>query len=181
MSIVREIFAFLAVLGCLFLVEGDGFQLPATNASSGLYRVSVEFKSGRDRFVLGEPIAVEVKIWNEAGFPVECPAVIGQPDKLNYRVDLLSPSRDGGTPSHSRATPVAFILLRAPGSGVWPIPPCFVQPGEFGKTTPFDLVKIFKLNQKGQYRVIYSRKLPNPMNRAVPIDVQSPEVLFTIE
>ena len=179
MSIVRRIFAFLAVLGCLFLVEGDGFQPPVTTASGPLYRVSVEFKGGKSRFALGEPIAVVVKIWNEAGFPVECPPLSGQADKLNYRVDLLS--REVGKPSQSGPSSVAFSSLRAPGSGGRPIPPCSIQPGEFGKTTPFDLVQIFRLDQRGQFRIIYSRRLPNPMNRADPIDVQSAEVLFTIE
>jgi hypothetical protein len=178
---IAMVYVALVLMICMFIRQGDAFQPPGTGTVTGPYRIAVEFDSGKSSFRSGEPILVSAKIWNASGFPVECPfeQVVHW---LFYTLDFVSPLPEGvSAPLRSRLKPVQLRRFGARGDVHGPVPPCLLSAGGFSRVPSFDLADRFKVNAPGQYRIVYSRRLSNPMNSAEWIDVQSPEIFFTVE
>ena len=169
----------IVLLSHAFSVGVAGFQFLDLGDASGPYRLVLAFDGGKRTFGLGEPIVVSAKIWNAAGFTLECP--IPRDHMMFYKVELFAVSSE-----MVKASPLWISVLldgrhwRGRADVSSPMPACFILPGEVYRAGSIRLSDVFRVNRKGQYRVIYSRVFPNPINRSEILRVWSQE-LFTIE
>ena len=169
----------LVLLSLLLSSDIKGFQVLELGDAQRPYRLALEFDSGKNIFGVGDPIIVSAKISNAAGFTLECPSPRDQ--MIFSKVELFAASSEVvNSLPHWISVPIDGRHWRGRADVSSPMPACSILPGEVYRAGSIRLSDVFRVNRKGQYRVIYSRVFPNPMNRSEILRVRSQE-LFTIE
>lgn len=182
---MRSLRQFVLAVGllCLGIRVAVTVQADDTGETTGPYRITAEIDGDRRVFQAKDGISVSAKLWNASGFGLPCdfPFV-----PLNfYTVHLYLPHREGDrTPRPARLTSLGFDYQRL-RANIHSLPrrdpPCLMPPDTFLRPISIDLAKHYDLQEKGVYRVLFSRELRNPMNRAEWINFRSKELTFTLE